>query len=279
MVREMKNTLGILAAILCASLALASTALAATVNSTTLSASVGGATIPIYLYKPDGKGPFPLIILSHGSPRLPDGRLSYGPKTLKAQALAFVDSGAAAAVVIRRGYGGNGKWVEGYKTDCSRPDYHDAGLVSAQDIDAAIKVLVQEPDIDHTRVVLVGHSAGAFASVAAATREKILGVVSFAAGRGSLEADKVTCEDKLVQAMQDYGRASRVPELWIYSQNDHFFGPRLANELRDAFVKGGGKATLISAPPYKSEGHGYIFNISGWKPEVDTFLKQIGFFP
>ncbi|MGO8056285.1 alpha/beta hydrolase family protein, partial [Rhizobium leguminosarum] len=53
-----------------------STALAATVNYKTLSAGVGGVTIPIYLYKPDGKGPFPLIVLSHGSPRLPGGRLS-----------------------------------------------------------------------------------------------------------------------------------------------------------------------------------------------------------
>jgi len=279
MVKEMKNTLRVLAVVLCALLAPVSTALAATVDYKTLSAGVGGVTIPIYLYKPDGKGPFPLIVLSHGSPRLPGGRLSYGPKTLKEQALAFVASGAAVAVVIRRGYGGNGKWVEGYKTDCSRPNYHDAGLVSAQDIDAALKVLVKEPDIDRARVVLVGHSAGAFASVAAATREKILGVVSFAAGRGSLEPDKVACEDKLVEAMQDYGRATPVPELWFYSQNDHFFDPRLATELRDAFVKAGGKATLISAPPYKAEGHGYIFNIAGWKPEVDAFLKQIGFFP
>ena len=274
----MVKWLRLIAASLAVLLMASAQSLASDFQYATLSADVGGTKIPVYLYKPPGKGPFPVVILSHGSPRLPQDRLNYHSDTLEKQALAFVEDGAAAAVVVRRGYGGNGKWVEGYQTNCTRPNYYDAGLVSAQDIDAALKVVVKDPEIDRSRIVLVGHSAGGFASVAAATRQKVMGVISFAGGRGSLEPDKVACEDQLVAAMRSYGHASHVPELWIYAQNDHFFGPRMAAELHDAFVSGGAKASLINAPPYGNEGHAYVFNVAGWKPQVDAFLKQIGFY-
>ncbi len=243
----------------------------------TLQVNVHGVQIPVYVYKPTGKGPFPLIVLSDGSPRLPRDRAFFDSSDLEEQALAFVDMGAVAAVVLRRGYGGHGRWMEWYQTNCSHPTYYDAGLVSAQDIDAGLKTLVKDPDIDHSRVVLFGYSAGGFASVAASTRENVLGVVSFAGGRGSLSPDEVTCKDNLISAMRDYGRASHAPQLWIYSTNDHFFGPSVAAALHDAFVAGGGHATLVTAPPYRNEGHAYVYDVADWKPQVETFLRQIGF--
>jgi dienelactone hydrolase len=250
-----------------------------TVEISTNSVDVYGRQITVYLYKPPGAGPFPLLILSHGSPRQPADRLHYGPETLHAQAVAYAADGVAVAVPIRRGYGGNGKWEESYGS-CDRPDYYDAGLAGADDIDCTIAAFTNRPDIDASKVVLMGVSAGGWASLAAATRGSVLGVVNFAGGRGSSAPDTVCDEDNLVYAASRYGSDSRqVPELWIYSQNDHFFGPPLAHRLLDAFTAAGGQATFIAAPPYRDDGHRYFDDVTAWKPSVDNFLRQIGFLP
>ena len=246
--------------------------------SQTLTARVAGTNIAVYLYKPAGKGRFPLIVLSHGTPSRLQDRSRLGADTLQHEALAFVGKGAAVAVPIRRGFGGQGKPVDLHSLNCTGPSYYDTGVFSTQDIGAAMSAVLQDPQIDASRVVLVGHSTGGFASVAAATRLKVLGVVSFAGGRGSLSADKVTCEGDLDAAMQRYGHDTHVPELWIYAQNDHIFGPQVAARLRDAFVKGGGDVSFIAAPPYRTEGHDYIEDAQAWSPAVDGFLKRIGFF-
>jgi dienelactone hydrolase len=238
---------------------------------------VHGVAIQVYLYEPDGAGPFPLLVLSHGSPRNAEDRVNYGARTLQAQAQAYAASGVAVAVPIRRGYGGNGKFVEGIGP-CDHPNYYSAGLASADDIAATVIALTKRPEIDAARVVLMGVSAGGWASLAAATKGHVHGVVNFAGGRGSQQPDTVCSEDDLVAAAARYGSHSRqVPELWIYSENDHSFNPALAQRLLNAFTTAGGQATFIAAPPYGEDGHKYIEDIAAWKPSVDSFLRQIGF--
>jgi dienelactone hydrolase len=252
---------------------------AAAFQISTNNVNVLGREIKVYLYKPDGDGPFPLLILSHGSPRNVEDRVHFGAQSLQTQAKAYVADGVAVAVPIRRGYGGNGKWVEGFGP-CEHPDYCDAGLAGADDIDATITALSKRPDIDPSRIVLMGVSAGAWASLAAATKNHVRGVVNFAGGRGSTGPDTVCNEDNLIYAANRYGSDSHhVPELWIYSQNDHFFGPALAHRLFDAFTKAGGQATFIATPPHGDDGHKYFDDVRAWKPTVDNFLRRIGFLP
>lgn len=241
----------------------------------TLVADVGGRTIEIHLYRPATTGRAPLLILSHGSPGDPEQRGRMGPDTLGRQAEALVREGFAVAVPIRRGYGGQGEWAEGFGR-CADPDYAAAALATAQDIRAAITAATQEPGIDASRVVLIGHSAGGWGSLAAASQGGVLGVVSFAGGRGSRGPDQVCAEEKLVAAAARFGRETRVPELWIYSRNDRLFGPDLAGRLRDAFVGAGGRAELVIAEPYRQDGHRYVDAISSWLPEVRDFLHRIG---
>jgi dienelactone hydrolase len=247
------------------------------VDSSTINVNVDGTEINVYFYKPVGAGPFPLLVLSHGSPRNAEDRLHFGARTLRVQAEAYAAAGVAVAVPIRRGYGGVGKWAEDYGT-CEHPDYYDAGLAGADDIDATIAALSKRPEIDASRVVLMGVSAGGWASLAAATKGGVRGVVNFAGGRGSRGPDTVCKEDNLTYAAGRYGGDSHhVPELWIYSQNDHFFGPSLARRLFDAFTTAGGQATFVAAPPYGDDGHKYFDDVTSWKPTVDRFLRQIGF--
>ena len=242
----------------------------------TVPVTVDGTMINAYLYMPDGKGPFPLLVMSHGSPRDGNGRSRYGAGTLSNEAKAFADGGIAVAVPVRRGYGGIGEWAEAYGP-CERPDYYTAGLQTARDIRATVATLKQRKDIDPARIALIGHSAGGFGSVAAGAGGGVKAVVNFAGGRGSRGPDDVCDDPSLVRAMARYGASSRAPELWVYSENDHFFGPDLARRMLAAFNGAGGRASFIAAPAYGSDGHHYFGAVSSWKPQVDQFLRQVGF--
>jgi dienelactone hydrolase len=127
-------------------------------------------------------------------------------------------------------------------------------------------------------VVLAGQSAGGFGSVAAASQkfDGLVAVVNFAGGRGSQGPDEVCGEARLVEAMGRYGRGSRVPELWIYSANDRFFGPALARRMHEAFVRAGGEAELVEAPALGHDGHGYFARaMDDWSPRVAAFLERV----
>src|SRR5688572_1320158 len=240
------------------------------------------AYIEVTVFKPKGVGPFPIVVLSHGSPRSADDRRREGRQRLVAQSAQFLKMGYAVLVPTRRGYGeSGGSWAESYGT-CGNPDYHAAGLETARDLRAAVDAVRGEPWADTSRVVLAGQSAGGFGSVAAASQglKGVVAVVNFAGGRGSQGPDNVCGEHRLVEAMGRYGRGARVPELWIYSVNDRFFGPDLAKRMHQAFLQGGGEAELLHAPALGLDGHGYFARaMDDWSPRVSAFLKRVGATP
>ena len=235
--------------------------------------------IDVTVFRPEGHGPFPIAVLSHGSPRSARDRRAMGRMRLVTQAEPFVAMGFAVLVPTRRGYGDSGgRWSEGYGS-CADPDYYDAGLESAVDLRAAVDAVRAEPWADPNRVLLVGQSAGGFGSVAASSRpfDGLAGVVNFAGGRGSLASDHVCGEANLAEAMARYGSAARVPELWIYSANDRFFAPPLARRMHAAFVAAGGRADYVEAPSWGLDGHGYFMRaVDDWVPRVAAFVRRIG---
>lgn len=237
------------------------------------------AYIDVTVFRPEGRGPFPIVVLSHGSPRSAAQRRAEGRLRLVAQSEPFLALGFAVLVPTRRGYGDSGgPWAEGFGS-CANPDYYSAGLESARDIRAAVAAVRGEPWADTRRVVLAGQSAGGFGSVAASSTafDGLVGVINFAGGRGSLAPGRVCGESRLVEAMARYGRAAHVPELWIYSANDRYFEPSLARRMYGAFVAGGGAAEFVMAPPCGVDGHGYFARaMDDWTPRVASFLARIG---
>lgn len=231
--------------------------------------------IEVTVFRPEGAGPFPIVILSHGSPRLASDRRRSGRIRFEAQSRAFIEMGFAVVVPTRRGYGDSaGEWAETYGT-CQSPDYYRAGLESARDILAAAEAARQLPGLDGSHVVLAGQSAGGFGSVAAATLPVpgVVGIVNFAGGRGSRGPRDVCAEDQLVETMGRYGRAARVPQLWIYSSNDQYFEPGLARRMHAAFVKAGGRADFVESPAWGADGHGYFNAVADWSPRVKAFVS------
>jgi len=79
--------------------------------------------IVVTTYMPDGPGPFPLIVLSHGSPPDPRDRWKVGRYRELPQIRTFVKLGFAVIVPIRRGYGATGGTDEEDAGACRHPDY------------------------------------------------------------------------------------------------------------------------------------------------------------
>jgi dienelactone hydrolase len=242
----------------------------------------GGAHLEFsaLIVRPDGGGPLPLALISHGSPRSAAERSGMTPEGFAGAARAFARRGFVAVVPLRRGYGPTGgSWAEDYGS-CGNPHYYEAGLESAKDIAGAIAWARQLPYVDASRIVAVGISAGGFGSVALSTTAVpgLVAVVNFAGGRGSRGPNDVCSPEALVRAMSRYGAATRVPQLWIYAENDLFFGPELARRMHEAFVAAGGRAEFVRAPAFSQDGH-RLFGAGGpgaWGGYVDPFLRGQG---
>ena len=195
------------------------------------------------------------------------------------QAREFARRGWTVVVVMRRGYGDSGGAYSEDSEACSRRvDYYDSGRESARDLRAAIAYLSTRPEVDASRIISVGISAGGYATVALTAEPPpgLMAAISFAGGRGSRKPDEVCNPEVLVRAFYDFGRKSRVPMLWVYAENDHFFGPSIAAQFYQAFTSAGGKAAVIHAAAFRRDGHG-LFSLGGtaiWTPMVDRFLQE-----
>jgi dienelactone hydrolase len=232
------------------------------------------------LVKPAGPGRHPLMLVNHGSPRETEDRSQLTPQQWLPQLEAFARRGWTAVAVMRRGYGNSqGAWAEGFGS-CGSPDYLSAASAGAQDLRAAITVLAKRPDVDASRIVSIGASAGGYATIALTDDPPpgLVAAISFAGARGSLASDHVCDPDALVAAFSALGRRSRLPMLWVFAQNDHYFTLPLAQRLRQAFVASGGNVEFVVTPPFGKDGHD-LFSQGGmpiWQPIVDEFLDRHG---
>jgi pimeloyl-ACP methyl ester carboxylesterase len=105
-------------------------------------------------------------------------------------------------------------------------------------------------------------------------------IITFAAGRGGRVDGKPNnncAPDTLVEATRSFGKTSRIPTLWIYAENDTYFGPDLAKRMYEAFTAAGGNAELRVFPPFGSDGHFFIGAAEAipiWSPLVGRFLDE-----
>lgn len=192
----------------------------------------------------------------------------------------LLQRGYMVALPLRRGYGETGgAWVENYGT-CSNPDYYRAGLTSAEDIQAAVAFFRGRSEVQRDRILLIGISAGGWGSIAAASRNPpgVFAVVNVAGGRGGGQPKVGNCTPwRLIEAAARYGATARVPSLWLYAENDSFFGPELSRKMFDAYVGAGAKAGYVALPAFDSDGHRVFAAAAGralWQPPVEKFLAS-----
>jgi dienelactone hydrolase len=232
-----------------------------------------------YLARPDGPGPFPIVLLTHGSPRDGSERARMRAESAGRQARDFAERGWAALSVLRRGFGTSGGSFAENAGRCGDRHYADAGRAAAADLRQAAKWLAAQPWADAGRLLVVGVSTGGFAATALAADPPpgLVGVVSFAGGRGSRGPNDVCQPDRLIDAFAQYGRTARVPALWIYAENDLYFGPELARAMDAAYRAGGAPTDFRMLPPFGDDGHRlYGRARETWWPLVDAFLNRHG---
>ncbi|RVT97962.1 hypothetical protein EOD42_06695 [Rhodovarius crocodyli] len=236
------------------------------------------ATIQARLCLPQGGARRPLVLINHGSPANAARRPAMTATSCGAEAVRFfLARGHAVGIPLRRGYGASGgNWAETYGR-CDNADYVRAGLEGARDIRAAMTALTARPDVPAGLVLVVGQSAGGWASMALASQNPpgIAGYVNMAGGRGghlNNIANLNCAADRLVQAAGRFGATSRAPMLWVYTANDSFFAPELARRMHQAFTAAGGQARFVAAAPFGTDGHNLFFGSGGsaiWGPLVN----------
>lgn len=234
------------------------------------------------LFQPQGDGPFAVVVLSHGSPGRASVRQLMGRYRLIPQINGLVNQGLAVLVPMRRGYGASpGEYVEsiGY---CAEPRYEKTGAESAQDIRAAIRYISTRSSLNANQIVLMGQSAGGFASIAAASANPpgVVAVLNLSGGRGGNGMDGVPCRpDLMTSVMMGYAQTMRAPALWFYVENDKYFGPEVAKSWFAAFESAGAKGIFVMHPPYGPDGHLLFYakeSIPIWMKSMNDFFKSYG---
>src|SRR5258705_4750231 len=95
-------------------------------------------------------------------------------------------------------------------------------------------------------------------AVAARNPQGVVAVVNFAGGMGGDPASRPgnpCAPDKLAQSYAAFGKIARVPSLWIYSENDLYWGAELPRQWHRTYVEAGGIAEFRSLPPFRPDGH------------------------
>jgi pimeloyl-ACP methyl ester carboxylesterase len=165
---------------------------------------------------------------------------------------------------------------------CEKPNFTGAGLAIATIDSWIIDYMIEKKAVLPDKVIVVGQSAGGWGAIALSSQNpaNVRAIITFAAGRGGRVDGKPNnncAPDKLVEATGEFGKTSRIPMLWLYSENDTYFGPSLAKQMHDAFTAAGGNAEFHVLPPVGNEGHFLIHNIDlkpPWTLLVTDFLQR-----
>ena len=232
-----------------------------------------GKNLLATIFTPDGKGPFPIVVINHGK-SLGDPKKQQRFRPIPA-ATVFVTRGYAVVAPMREGFAqSDGKFSLGH---CSTLK---DGYAQARSIKLTLDFLSGQAWADPQRILLVGQSHGGLAAVAflAAYPDYpgVKGALNFA---GGLRARPCAWQQEMTEAFAAYGKKAKRPSLWFYAQNDSFFSQELVQASFLAYTSAGGQAILVEPGPFKKDGHQLFSDPQGvsiWWPPSMRFLERLG---
>jgi dienelactone hydrolase len=246
--------------------------------------SVDGETVKLAVitYKPAGNGPFPTLIFHHGSTGGGrDPSVFSRPYEAKTLSEWFTARGWAVVLPSRRGRGGSeGRYDEGFDTNrangysCEPPLALAGADRALRDIDAVTPVLLAQPFVDRSRVVIGGVSRGGILAIAWSGRQPAVprAAINFVGGwMGTRCANASTINQTLFKRGAAFGQ----PTIWLYGDRDPFYPLSHSRSNFAAFEAAGGKGSFNEYEPAPgASGHGISSVPSLWTSRMETYLTE-----
>lgn len=238
--------------------------------------------IKVTIFRDDAKARSPFMILNHGRSPHSETRLKPGIFRMHENSRYFVAKGFAVFVPTRIGYGSTGGPDVEYSGDCNTKNYPPVYDAAARQSIAIIDYAKTLPYIDPAKGIVMGQSFGGMTAIAIAARQisGVVAAVNFAGGGGGNPETRPgrPCRDDLLAALfSSYGTTARIPTLWLYSENDQYFGKDKPRAWFKAFAARGGNGEFVQLPPHGADGHtSFTANPAAWKPSFEAFLNALG---
>jgi dienelactone hydrolase len=234
-------------------------------------------TRPIMLeatyYAPADPDPAPLAIITHGSDV---GRNQLRTWSFSTEAHWLHYNGFTVLALMRRGRGTsegiNGEETFGRAHDGSLIDVSTGVAQAVEDLESAIAYGRKLPSVRRGPVLLVGQSRGGFLAMhyAGLKPSEVMGVLNFSGGW--YPYGPVTTP---YYANAGHGAGDKVPQLWLYADNDHLYDEALIREYHQAFVAAGGTAQFELLHDVPGDGHLLRLYPDRWLPIADRFLTSL----
>lgn len=224
------------------------------------------------LYKPDGEGPFPVVVINHGK-ALGDARFQSRYRPALA-ARYFMQRGYVVLVPMRQGFSkSGGSYIGG---GCN---VESNGRVQAADVKAVLDDVVTQPWADKQRMLVLGQSHGGWSTLAfgALNYPGVKALVNFAGGLR--QQDCPSWREALAAGAASYASETRLPSVWFYGDNDSYFSTETYRTMFDRYTAAGGKARLVAFGQFGTDAHSMFSSRAGqpvWQPEVSRLLDLVG---
>jgi dienelactone hydrolase len=244
------------------------------------------ATLHAILWHPQGRGPFPGILLNHGSGRTPEELKRLGPYEQNAEKLGplFARHGYVFLYLFRRGVGlstdqgANAVDLMNSESSAHGQEARNAlqlKLLENREMDDALsglKFLRALPYVDAQDVAAVGHSFGGSLTVLLAEREPNLRAVVVFSGAGYSFDRSPELRTRLLAAVDRIA----APIFFIHAENDISLS---SGKVLDARREQIGKPHRLQIyPPIghtADDGHDFLhLGVNIWEPDVFAFLDE-----
>jgi carboxymethylenebutenolidase len=226
-----------------------------------------------FIYKPEGKGPFPAVLWNHGSERRPGWLPELAP--------LFLSKGYILFIPHRRGHGRSpGEYVMDLLERANQsggPQARSRKLVELMELHledqlAALSFLKGLPEVDAQRISVAGCSFGGIQTVLMAERGMgVRAAVDFAGAAQNWEHSQ-DLRERMLRAVQH----AQMPIFFIQAKNDYDISP--SRDLAAAMEKSNKPHSLQIFPSFgKSNQDAHEFCVHGseiWASQVFSFLAQ-----
>lgn len=221
-------------------------------------------------------GRLPVALITHGKP--PD-RVSMGDmrgERMRQQARDMARRGWLAVVVIRRGFG-QSDGPPAPDMTCADVRMQQRFERDAQDLAAALGEVQKRPDAEPDGAIAMGVSAGGAAALAlgAMQPQGLRAVINISGGLKVAECIERS-ETALVETVRALAPRIKVPNLWVYADNDSFFGPKVVDRMYEAALDKGMQVRRVALPATGQDGHDIFGTSQGrraWLLELDQSLR------